>query len=307
TDCAVLITGETGTGKSALARRIHELSPRSDKPFVDIYCPCLRGESLKSELFGHARLSEANSSAGRTAGLIEEADGGTLFLDEIGGMALEAQYMLLTAIEDKTFRRVGEVHRRRSDFRLICATSRSLQAEIAAGGFREDLFYRINAFPVSLPPLRARKKEMPALIGQILESLGYEAPLGDGVARALALYSWPGNIRQLRNTLERMLICAAGQELAPKHFTEALPPEAMPQAPAPAPAAQHSAGEAAGSPSWSLDDLERAHLMRALDHFGGDKFRVSEALGISLSTVYRKLDKFCGESHKKSCGEGEGI
>jgi DNA-binding NtrC family response regulator len=292
TDSAVLILGETGTGKSVLARGIHDRSNRSGKAFVDVNCSALRGELLKSEVLGHARGSFTGALNDRI-GLVEAADGGTLFLDEIGDMPTELQSLLLKIVEDKTFRRVGENRQRKSDFRLICATNRNLRTAVTAGTFREDLFYRVDTFHITLPSLRSRREDIPGLVEYLLKKLGYAEPLSAETMEQLTLCPWPGNIRQLQNGLERALIYANGEPLSPKHFTDIVSPKDTPPFPM-----DETAGEDAdiqAAVGWNLGDIERVHILRALERFGGDKLKASEALGISLSTLYRKLDKFWGK------------
>ncbi len=292
TECAVLILGETGTGKSVLARRIHEHSARKDKAFVDVNCSALCGELLRSEVLGHARGSFTGAVSDRI-GLVEAADGGTLFLDEIGDMPNEVQSLMLKIVEEKTFRRVGENRLRKSNFRLICATNRNLRVAVTAGAFREDLFYRINTFHISLPSLRNRREDIPGLVEHLLKKMGYTEPLSDETMEQLTLYPWPGNIRQLQNGLERALIYANGEPLAPKHFVDVVS-----STDAPPFTTDEAAVEAAGSRAaagWDLGEIERVHILRALESFDGDKLKASEALGISLSTLYRKLDKFWGK------------
>ncbi|GBU22816.1 transcriptional regulator [Fibrobacteres bacterium R8-0-B4] len=293
TDCAVLILGETGTGKSVLARGIHDRSNRSGKAFVDINCSALRGELLKSEVLGHARGSFTGAVNDRV-GLVEAANGGTLFLDEIGDMPPEVQSLLLKIVEEKTFRRVGENIQRKSDFRLICATNRNLRVAVTAGKFREDLFYRINTFHITLPPLRNRREDIPGLVGHLLKKMGYTEPLSDETMELLTLYPWPGNIRQLQNGLERALIYANGEPLSPEHFTDVVSPKDTPPSFL-ADEADEAAADDQALTGWNLGGIERVHILRALERFGGDKMKASEALGISLSTLYRKLDKFWGK------------
>jgi transcriptional regulator with PAS, ATPase and Fis domain len=293
TDSPVLILGETGTGKSVLARQIHDRSTRSGKAFVDINCSALRGNLLKSEVLGHARGSFTGAMNDR-AGLVEAANGGTLFLDEIGDMPPEVQSLLLKVVEEKTFRRVGENRQRRSDFRLICATNRNLRAAVTAGAFREDLFYRINTFHITLPPLRNRREDIPGLVGYLLNKMGYTEPLNAEAMEQLTLYPWPGNIRQLQNGLERALIYANGEPLAPRHFADVVSPNDAPPLAFGEAVTEWEDGHAAAG-GWNLGDIERVHILRALERFGGDKLRASEALGISLSTLYRKLDRFWGK------------
>jgi len=292
TDSAVLILGETGTGKSVLARGIHERSARSGKAFVDVNCSALRGDLLRSEVLGHAKGSFTGALNDR-AGLVEAADGGTLFLDEIGDMPNEVQSLLLKIVEEKTFRRVGENKERASDFRLICATNRNLRAAVALGTFREDLFYRINTFRITLPALRDRREDIPGLVGFLLKKMGYDEPLSVETMDLLTLYPWPGNIRQLQNGLERALIYANGEPLAPEHFADVVSPRDAPPR-SPDGVMEEELADAQATVGWKLDDIERVHIMRALECFGGDKMKASEALGISLSTLYRKLDRFWG-------------
>jgi len=291
-ECAVLILGETGTGKSVLARRIHDHSPRSGKAFVDINCSALRGELLKSEVLGHVRGSFTGAVNDRV-GLVEAANGGTLFLDEIGDMPSDVQSLLLKIVEEKTFRRVGENKQRKSDFRLICATNRNLRVAVTAGKFREDLFYRVNTFHITLPSLRERKEDIPGLVDYLLKKMGYTEPLSDETMELLTLCQWPGNIRQLQNGLERALIYANGEPLAPEHFADVVSSKDAPSRSLDG-MTEEAAADVQAAVGWKLDDIERVHILRALECFDGDKMRVSEALGISLSTLYRKLDKFWG-------------
>jgi len=294
TECAVLILGETGTGKSVLARRIHDNSPRSGKAFVDINCSALRGELLKSEILGHVRGSFTGAVNDRV-GLVEAANGGTLFLDEIGDMPTDVQSLLLKIVEEKTFRRVGENKQRKSDFRLICATNRNLRVAVTAGKFREDLFYRINTFHITLPSLRNRREDIPGLVEYLLKKMGYTEPLSGETMEQLTLYPWPGNIRQLQNGLERALIYANGEPLAPEHFADVVSPRDTPPSTIGEAVAEGGAdADVQALAGWKLDDIERVHILRALERFDGDKMRASEALGVSLSTLYRKLDKFWG-------------
>ncbi len=273
----VLLHGETGTGKGVLARWIHDHSTRKNEAFVEVNCSSLKGELLRSELFGHAKGAFTSAIRDR-AGLIEVVDGGTLFLDEIGDMDLEVQAQLLKTIEEKSYRRIGENRLRTSDFRLICATNRNLTEASNNGSFRKDLYYRICIFPITLPALRERKEDLPGLIKHILASYGYtKLPVNPQVIKLLTDYQWPGNIRELRNMLERALLLSQGESLDPSHFpgmektfTKELP---------------------GTNEIWNLDEIEKNHILQALKHFGGDKYETSNALGISLSSLYRKIDK----------------
>ena len=276
-DSVVLLLGETGTGKGVLARWIHDHSSRRNGNYVELNCSSLRGELLRSELYGHTKGAFTSAIKDRD-GLIEIADGGTLFLDEIGDMDPEVQAELLKTIEEKTFRRIGENKTRSSNFRLICATNRNLKQASLDGVFRSDLYYRICVFPIELPALRNRKKDLPGLLAHILSCFGMNCQsIDDSVVKLLSDYSWPGNIRELRNMLERAVLLSQGQPLTVEHFPGLL---------------NVNSSSAQQSPhQWSLELLEKKHILKALKHFG-DKTEASRALGISLSSLYRKLESY---------------
>ena len=279
-DAPVALYGETGTGKGLMARWIHDESERRSAPFVEVNCSSLRGELLASELFGHTK-GAFTSAVSDQQGLIELADGGTLFLDEIGDMDLGVQAQFLKVIEERRYRRVGEVKARRSEFRLICATNHDLEQASRDGQFRRDLYFRIQVLPIRLPPLRRRMEELPDLAEHMLRSMGHEQPrLCDGVLRLLAGYDWPGNIRELRNVLERATLLGRGSTLEPGHFVGLEPGgEDEPS----------SAGNGNGDSRWSLRHNERAHIEHVMTHFEGDTDRAAKALGVSRATLYRKL------------------
>jgi two-component system, NtrC family, nitrogen regulation response regulator NtrX len=214
TAARVLITGENGTGKELVARAIHALSPRATRAFVEVNCAAIPGELIESELFGHVKGSFTGAFADRT-GKFELADGGTLFLDEIGDMSLAAQAKVLRALEDGVISRVGSEQGVAVDVRVIAATNKDLVAEIAAGRFREDLLYRLNVVPIEVPPLRARRGDIPQLLEhftrQLTRPAGLQPKAFDKEAlAALAAHDWPGNIRELRNAVERLLILTPG-------------------------------------------------------------------------------------------------
>jgi two-component system, NtrC family, nitrogen regulation response regulator NtrX len=214
TAARVLITGENGTGKELVARAIHTLSPRADQPFVEVNCAAIPTELIESELFGHMKGSFTGAFADR-AGKFELADGGTLFLDEVGDMSLSAQAKVLRALEEAVISRVGSGKMLAVDVRVVAATNKDLRAEIAAGRFREDLLYRLNVVPIEVPPLRARRADVPQLVehftARLTERGGLPAKAFDSDAlKRLAAYDWPGNIRELRNAVERLLILAPG-------------------------------------------------------------------------------------------------
>jgi DNA-binding NtrC family response regulator len=274
-DSPVLLQGETGTGKGVCARWIHGHSTRKAGPLLDLNCSTLQGDLLASELFGHARGAFTSAHQNKQ-GLIEVADGGTLFLDEIGDMSLPVQAQLLKVIEEKVYRRLGETNNRQSDFRLICATNRDLADEVKQGRFRSDLFFRINLFPIQLPPLRERPGDIPELVENFLARSGCAAgPMPAGVMDLLLPYAWPGNVRELRNVVERAMLLARGGKLAPEHFP----------------------GIGAGGPETGvgprrpkgLKDLEKEYLQTLINESGGDMKKVAEALEVSRATLYRKL------------------
>jgi DNA-binding NtrC family response regulator len=281
-DAPVALYGETGTGKGLMARWIHDHSDRSSAPFVEVNCSSLRGELLASELFGHAK-GAFTSAVSDQQGLIELADGGTLFLDEIGDMDIGVQAQFLKVIEEKRYRRVGEVKERRSEFRLICATNHDLEQASHEGRFRKDLFFRIQVFPIKLPPLRQRREELPGLAAHILQALGHEHPqLQNGVLQQLSGYEWPGNVRELRNVLERAVLLARCATLEPRHLV-GLEPASEDEVPA------NGNGNGNGDGRWNLRFNERSHIERAMSHFDNDTDQAAKALGVSRATLYRKL------------------
>ena len=277
-DSTVLIYGETGVGKGVLARWIHERSDRSGKPFVEVNCSSLRGDLLSSELFGHAKGSFTSAVSDRE-GLVEVADRGTLFLDEIGDMDMAVQAQFLKVIEEKSYRRVGETNVRHSDFRLICATNRDLQKEAGEGVFRKDLFFRINVLPLSIDPLARGVSDIPDLAAYFLEGMGLEAGgLDPSVMQLFTSYSWPGNIREMKNVLERAVLLARGEPLALKHFPGISP-------------ASGTALTASSGGVKSLHDVEEEYIASVIEQCGGDMHRASALLGVSRATLYRKMKR----------------
>jgi DNA-binding NtrC family response regulator len=271
-DSPVILQGETGTGKGVCARWIHGHSGRKTGPLLDLNCSTLQGDLLASELFGHAKGAFTSAHQNKQ-GLIEVADGGTLFLDEIGDMDLPVQAQLLKVIEEKTYRRLGETHSRQSDFRLICATHRDLADEVKKGRFRSDLFFRINLFPILLPPLRERPTDVDELVDHFLSRSGYTADqVPAGVMDLLRSYAWPGNVRELRNVMERAVLLARGGALAPEHF----------------PGIGAGESESQKRPK-GLKDLEKEYLQTLISESGGDMKKVADALEVSRATLYRKL------------------
>jgi DNA-binding NtrC family response regulator len=284
-DMAVLVMGESGTGKELVARAIHRLSPRSDGPLTDINCAAIQENLLESELFGHERGAFTGAMT-RKLGLFELADGGTLFMDEIAELAPRLQSKLLRALETREFFRVGGTQKVSTDIRLVAATNRELEEEVAEGNFREDLFYRINTLMIQIPPLRDRKEDIPVLAHYFLRKHAtLDAPeLTDEAIEALLEYSWPGNVRELRNVMERLAILNAGQQIQP----DDLPRDLTSTTPA------EGGGEMGPriGQSVSLEDLERAHIEAVLDKESWHQGRAADTLGISPKTLYRKIRAF---------------
>jgi len=271
----VLLQGETGTGKGVLAKWIHNNSQRKSEPFVDLNCAALKGELLQSELFGHTR-GAFTSAIQDHEGLFEIAHNGTLFLDEIGEMDMEVQIQLLKTIENKVFRRIGENKTRTSNFRLICATNRDIIQDVKNNKFRSDLFYRIFVFPITLPPLRYRREDIPILTLHFLKQFGYtHFPLEEEIMSLLKSYNWPGNVRELRNVLERILVLAQGEPLLPGHFNYLV--------------ADSMFVSRDYSNSCNLKELSHRHILNVLDKHNNDLRAASMVLGISVSNLYRKL------------------
>ena len=275
-DVTVLLLGETGTGKEVVAQALHALSPRAGGPFVPVECSGLTDTLFESQLFGHEK-GAFTGAVSLKRGLVEAARGGTLFLDEVGDIPLNMQVKLLRLLESGTFRRVGGIEPLKADFRLICATNRDLKALMARGEFREDLYYRISTFPIELPPLRQRHGDLPLLVETLLARLAPGRPIKMD-PRAMALlerYAFPGNIRELRNILERAVLLADGEHILPAH----LPHELAGQAPT----------EAAAAEILPLAEVERRYLARVVAAYRGQKRELAQKLGLSERTLYRKL------------------
>ena len=290
----VLIEGESGSGKGVLARLIHNRSPRSRAPFVDLNCAGLSKELLESELFGHERGAFTNAMNTKP-GLFEIAGDGTLFLDEIGEMEPTVQARLLKAIEEKKFRRVGGIRDLRAGFRLLAATNRDLQAEVAAGRFRSDLYYRLNVVRLRVPPVRERMEDLPILVEEVLRPLAKEMtrPVPKVSPRAmkkLELYPWPGNVRELRNVLERALLTLAGDEIKSDDLTIESATAAMP-----------AAGGGLPTEEWEiqpLDDVIANYVAASVEATSGNIRKAARQLQISPSTLYSRLKD--AEAIKKS-------
>jgi transcriptional regulator with PAS, ATPase and Fis domain len=282
TDTSVLLLGETGTGKEVMARALHDLSGRAARPFVTVDCPGLTESLFESELFGHERGAFTGAVA-RKAGLVEAAAGGTLFVDELGDIPLQLQVKLLRLLETGVFRRVGGTEPLRADFRLVAATHRDLQQLVEAGHFRRDLYYRISAFPVTVPPLRARASDIAALARAMLSRIGrpYPNDFTERALSALSRYQYPGNVRELRNIVERAALLADGDWIDVQHLPPAILQNlATPSAPELPPA---QAGVSV------LENAEREALRAALQQHNGSRRELAARLGLSERTLYRKL------------------
>ncbi len=284
---AVLITGETGTGTELVARAIHRRSPRGDKLFVPLNCAAIPGDLLESELFGHVRGAFTGASADRE-GKFAAADGGTLFLDEIGDMDLRLQAKLLRALQEGIIEPVGGNRRIRVDVRIVSSTNRKLEEAIASGGFREDLYYRLNELRIELPPLRERAEDVPALAVAFLAEFGRE--LGKGVlalsaeaSAVLRAYRWPGNVRELRNAMERAAVLANGGALDARLAHDLLPRGAQ---------REDGAAPATLDLDAALNEVERKTILRALAVANDNKVEAARLLGIGERTLWTKLRKY---------------
>ena len=292
----VLIQGETGTGKGVLARWLHANGPRAEEPFVDLNCAGLQKELLESELFGHEKGSFTGAVASKP-GLFEMANRGVLFLDEIGDVDQQIQAKLLKVVEDYRFRRVGDVRDRQVDVRLLAATHRDLQRLVREEKFREDLLYRINAIPLVMPPLRERGKDLRVVAKSLLERIAPElgrpgVTLSEAALERLEAYDWPGNIRQLRNSLERAVLLSEAQVLPAEAFAD------IAGAAVPAPASRESA--AAGQGQGTLLEVECRHIEDVLQAERGNVVRAAQVLGISRSALYEKIKKYSLQSPRPS-------
>ncbi|MDQ1636706.1 MAG: hypothetical protein QOF62_45 [Pyrinomonadaceae bacterium] len=293
-DASVLITGESGTGKELIAQAIHRLSNRADGSFIDINCAAFQESLLESELFGY-EAGAFSGAKGRKLGLIELADGGTLFLDEVTELPAQLQAKLLRAIETRTFFRVGGVRKVEVNVRIVAATNRNLDSVVADGSFRSDLLYRINGFQIDLAPLRERSEDIEPLAHHLLNYVGgtTKPELDPQALEALRSYSWPGNVRQLKNCLERAVILSNNGRIT----VNELPPEVarptpfipMAQANAQPGAAPDYSNNVANASPASLRDVERQQILAALEQTGWHRGKTAEILGISSSTLYRRL------------------
>jgi DNA-binding NtrC family response regulator len=288
TPASVLIIGESGTGKELVAQTIHQLSPRTDSPFVAINCAAIPETLLESEIFGHER-GAFTGAVDRRAGCFELADRGTLFLDEIAEMVPVTQVKLLRVLQERRFRRLGGRVEQDVDVRVIAATNVNPVDAIRDGKLRDDLYYRLNVFTIELPPLRDRKEDLPLIIQALLDEFNQrdrrhvQAVTPDAM-RMLELYDWPGNVRELRNVIERATILAKGEFIEPSHLPRfgASPRQMEPQP---------STSGVTIAPGMTVDEAERKLIIATLEAAGNNKTRAAEMLGISLKTLHNKLNR----------------
>ncbi len=287
TSVTVFITGESGTGKELVARTVHELSRRRGRPFLPVNCGAIAPSLIESEIFGHEKGSFAGAERDHQ-GFFERAHGGTLFLDEITDMPPALQVKLLRVLETGTFTRVGSTTPIETDVRVVAATTRDPVEAVAQGALRAELMYRLNVFPIELPPLRERRDDLPLLVSHFLREIGAR----EGSARhasapaleRLAQYDWPGNVRELRNVLQRAYVMATGSEIADKWLprNQLVAPAALPR----------GAGSLAVSIGTPLAAVERQVILATLEHFGHHKEKTAAALGVSLKTLYNRLKEY---------------
>jgi len=292
TEATVLVTGESGTGKELVAETLHGLSRRAEGPLVPVNCGAISPELIESELFGHERGSFTGADR-QHRGYFERADGGTLFLDEITEMPAELQVRLLRVLETGRVTRVGGTVEIEVDVRLVAATNRDPAQAVEGGALREDLYFRLNVFPIPLPPLRNRPDDVPVLVEHFLREVLSEsgaAAFTDEAFEVLKRHPWPGNVRELRNVVQHAVIMAPEDG---RLGIEQLPAAVR----GPARGGRERVLAPAGMP---LDDVIRAHTFHTLEHFGGNKSRTAEALGISLKTLYNRLERWAGQEDDTS-------
>ena len=289
TPARVLITGENGTGKELVARAVHRGSTRAKKPFVEVNCAAIPAELIESELFGHVKGSFTGAIADR-AGKFEQADQGTLFLDEIGDMSLAAQAKVLRVLQDGVVTRIGGSKPIQVDVRVLAATNKDVEEEIAAGRFREDLYYRLNVVPIAVPPLRERREDIEMLAMHFLQQLAVRDGLpmrniSDGALRALTELDWPGNVRELRNTVERLVILASGPTIAEQDVQRLVGRRAV------EPAALGGLVDCDTFEEFK-NAAERAFLLAKLRAFDWNVSETARALDMPRSNLYKKIERY---------------
>ena len=299
TNGRVLIYGESGAGKELVGRAMHAESLRKDRPFVELNCAAIPEDYIESELFGY-RHGAVPGGPTEKRGTFERADGGTLFLDEVGDMSLKTQAKVLRALDEQRFLPVGASHPVHVDVRVIAATNKDLEEEIARGNFREDLFYRLNVIPFFVPPLRDRKEDIPLLVKEFLQQFGAEygrphVEMTEDALAALKQYHWPGNVRELRNLVERVLILnPKTQRIERKHL-----PMLVYRGPGKTTdSGRNARGEEFSSLLQAREAYERDYILKKLDEFHGNVSRAAEGLGLERSHLYRKM-KALGVSVKE--------
>ncbi|MHB8875198.1 MAG: enhancer binding protein Nla6 [Myxococcaceae bacterium] len=295
---AVAITGESGTGKEMVARSVHNLSTRRDKPFIAVNCASIPATLMESEMFGHERGAFTGADQ-RRPGVFELAHGGTLFLDEVGEIPVELQAKLLRALEEGKLRRIGGKVEIEVDVRVLSATNRDLKAEIKAHRFREDLFFRLNVFQIPLPPLRERREDVPLLVQYFVEKFTGEsgkrvAGVHPDALEVLEGYDWPGNIRELRNAVERAVILCDGELVGREH----LPPDMAGKSPE---------RQIFRLPyGLTLDEVEKEYIVGSLQRNNNNKARTADILGVSEKTLYTKLNRYTEEARlARAAGGGQ--
>jgi two-component system, NtrC family, response regulator AtoC len=281
----VLLTGESGTGKDLAAKVLHYNSDRANKPFLNITCSALPETLLESELFGHERGAFTDARQ-QKRGLFESAEGGTVFLDEIGEMVPALQAKLLRVLEEKSFRRVGGLQDIKVNVRVIAATNRNLEEEVKAGRFRQDLFYRLNVLPITLPPLRQHMDDLPALMAFYIDTFNREfrknvKGASPSAMKVLQSYGWPGNIRELRNAVERAMLLANGDWLEPADFPLVTPV-----------AATGDVGFQLPAQGVNLEALEHSLVIQALERCGGNQTRAAGLLGMNRDQIRYRIEKY---------------
>jgi two-component system nitrogen regulation response regulator NtrX len=300
TNGRVLIYGESGAGKELVGRAMHAESLRKDRPFIELNCAAIPEDYIESELFGY-RHGAIPGGPTEKRGTFERADGGTLFLDEVGDMSLKTQAKVLRALDEQRFLPVGASHPVHVDVRVIAATNKDLEEEIARGNFREDLFYRLNVIPFFVPPLRDRKEDIPLLVKEFLQQFGAEygrphVEMTEDALAALKQYHWPGNVRELRNLVERVLILnPKTQRIERKHL-----PMLVYRGPSKTESGRNAStrGEEFSSLLQAREAYERDYILKKLDEFHGNVSRAAEGLGLERSHLYRKM-KALGVSVKE--------
>jgi two-component system response regulator AtoC len=283
TDLTVLVSGESGTGKGMTARLLHSISPRAEGSFVSVNCAAIPDSLMEAELFGFTKGAFKGATRSRQ-GLFAAASGGTLFLDEVGSLSLPMQTKLLHCIEEKSIRPIGSARDVPVDLRLIVATNRDLEKRVAEGGFREDLLFRLNVFQIRLPALREQREAIPSAVEYFLakhsaQRPGTEVRIASAVWDRFSTYPWPGNLRELENTIERALVLCEGEKITLADLPQALQIGAVSR-----PVTDE------GTLKQRVEAFERLTILQTLEMVGGDRRRAAELLGVGLSTIYRKLD-----------------